>query len=395
VGPDELAALLTAEGRALVDSLTPYDEAGALAAGESARRRGHPADRVAAAQSQARLRTRARLRFGPGADRLWWSADTLEQATRPAVAARRAARFAAALPPGSLVADLGCGAGSDTWALAAAGLRVLAVDHDPLAAGLAAANAVERGLGDRVEVRCGDVRDVDLSSVDAWFADPARRAGGRRVLDPEGWSPPWSWVVAAAAAAPAGMAKVAPGIDHAAIPSGATAEWVSEGGDLLEACVAWGPLADPVVRRRAVLLPGEHVLDDSGGVPEPPLGPPGAYLLEPGPAVIRAGLVSVVAAELDGWLLDPRIAYIAADAAGATPFATRYEVLGEAPFGLKPLRAHLRGLGYGDVVVKKRGVAVDPEELRRRLRLGGGSPTATLVLTRTDAGPLALLVRPG
>ena len=395
MGPDELAALLTPEGRALVASLMPYDEAGALAAGQVARRLGHPAALVAGAQSQARLRTRARLRFGPEADRLWWSPDALEQATRPAVAARRAARFAAALPPGSLVADLGCGAGSDTRALAQAGLRVLAVDLDPLAAALAAANVDADGLADRVEVRCGDVRDVDLSSVDAWFADPARRSGGRRVLDPEGWSPPWSWVEDAATRVVAAMAKVAPGIDHAALPAGATTEWVSDGGDLLEACVAWGPLADASARRRAVLLPGGHVLDDSGGVPEPPIGPPGAYLLEPDPAVIRAGLVSVVAETLDGWLLDPRIAYIATDADRVTPYAVRYEVLGEAPFALKALRAHLRALGYGDVVVKKRGVAVDPEELRRRLRLGGGGPTATLVLTRTDAGPLALVVRRG
>jgi len=109
--------------------------------------------------------------------------------------------------------------------------------------------------------------------------------------------------------------------------------------------------------------------------------------------VIRSGLVSLVAAALDGWLLDPRIAYIATDAAQATPFAVRYEVLGEVPFAHKALRAHLRGLGYGDVIVKKRGVAVDPEELRRRLRLDGDGPTATLVLTRTAAGPLALLVR--
>ena len=57
------------------------------------------------------------------------------------------------------------------------------------------------------------------------------------------------------------------------------------------------------------------------------------------------------------------------------------------------MRAALRAKGFGDVVVKKRGVAVVPEQLRRRLALGGGGPTATLVLTRTSAGPLALLVR--
>ena len=56
------------------------------------------------------------------------------------------------------------------------------------------------------------------------------------------------------------------------------------------------------------------------------------------------------------------------------------------------MRAWLRTRGYGDVIVKKRGINVVPEELRAALRLTGSGPTATLVLTRTDSGPLALLV---
>ena len=69
-------------------------------------------------------------------------------------------------------------------------------------------------------------------------------------------------------------------------------------------------------------------------------------------------------------------------------------MLDELPFALKRLRAALRERGYSDVVVKKRGIAVVPEELRRDLRLTGDGPTATLVLTRIAAGPLALLVHP-
>ena len=46
-------------------------------------------------------------------------------------------------------------------------------------------------------------------------------------------------------------------------------------------------------------------------------------------------------------------------------------------------------------MIKKRGVAVEPEQLRRDLRLPGAGPTATLVLTRTDAGPRAFLVTRG
>ena len=110
--------------------------------------------------------------------------------------------------------------------------------------------------------------------------------------------------------------------------------------------------------------------------------------------MIRAGLVSVLAERTDGHLLDPRIAYIACDAQPRPgSLGAAFAVLDEVPFGRKPMRAWLRTRGYGDVIVKKRGINVVPEELRTALRLTGSGPTATLVLTRTDAGPLALLVR--
>jgi hypothetical protein len=199
---------------------------------------------------------------------------------------------------------------------------------------------------------------------------------------------------------------VAPGIEHSVLPAGTQTEWISVGGDLVEAGVWWGPLREGPSTRRATVLgrgsgaerrhgdtPSEESLDDTDGIPEPPIGSVSAWLVEPDPAVIRAGLVSVLAALLDGHLLDPRIAYVACDSQprpgslGAT-----FAVLDEVPFGRKPMRAWLRTRGYGDVVVKKRGINVVPEELRTALRLTGDGPTATLVLTRTDAGPLALLV---
>jgi len=45
-------------------------------------------------------------------------------------------------------------------------------------------------------------------------------------------------------------------------------------------------------------------------------------------------------------------------------------------------------------VVKKRGTAVEPEQLRRQLRLDGAGPTRTLVLTRVAGAPIVLLVDP-
>jgi SAM-dependent methyltransferase len=402
IGLAALQELLTPEGRELVAALTPYDPSTALGHLAAVRRDPRWARRpevVAAAATQARLRTRAHERF-PGPPR-WWTPDGLEQATRPEVADRHAARFVAAGI--RQVADLGCGAGSDALAMAAAGLVVTCVDLDPEALWAAAASAADLGLS--IAVRNGDVTTIPArwnasrtsESDDAFgcFVDPARRRAGSRTLAPESWSPPWSWVRALAARVPATGAKLAPGIDHARLPGDAQVEWVSVSGDLVEAAAWWGPLRQGSARRIAtVLRDGVAMgLDDADGVPVASIGPVAGWLVEPDPAVIRAGLVSVLAERITGHLLDPRIAYIVADTPPPdSPFAARFEVLDEVPFARKAMRAWLRERGFGDVVIKKRGVNVIPEELRGSLRLDGAGPTATLVLTRTDDGPLALLV---
>jgi hypothetical protein len=233
---------------------------------------------------------------------------------------------------------------------------------------------------------------VDLAGCDGAFCDPARRSDAGRRFDPATWSPPYSWVLGLARRLPATGAKVAPGLAHHLVPAEAEAEWVSDGGDLVEAALWWGPLSTGV-RRRATLLPTGATLYDDGPGGVPPVAAPGRFLYEPDDAVIRAGLVGQVAACLDGALLDPSIAYVSADRLVRTPFATAYEVTDVLPFQLKRLRTLLRERGVGDVVVKKRGSAVDPEQLRRHLRLSG-SGSAVVVLTRVAGQPTALLVRP-
>ena len=91
----------------------------------------------------------------------------------------------------------------------------------------------------------------------------------------------------------------------------------------------------------------------------------GAYLYEPDGAVIRAGLVTAVAAGVGGGLLDEHIAYVTSDASFRTPFARGYRVLEELPYREKALRAALRERGIGSLTIKKRGVDVVPDALRR------------------------------
>ena len=97
--------------------------------------------------------------------------------------------------------------------------------------------------------------------------------------------------------------------------------------------------------------------------------PLGRFLYEPDGAVIRAGLVTAVAAGVSGGLLDRHIAYVTADASFRTPFARSYEVLETLPHREKALRAALHERGIGRLTIKKRGVDVVPDQLRKRLAL--------------------------
>jgi SAM-dependent methyltransferase len=355
----------------------------------TALRAAHDPALVSAALTQVRLRERARAKFGADAARMFFTPDGVEQATRAVVAAHHAGRFARA--GADRVLDLCCGIGGDLVGLARAGLAAHGVDRDALTCAVARANAEALGLADRATVERADVLTYDLTGWPAAFCDPARRDGRRRVFDPRAYSPPFAYLTDLAAAVPLAAAKVAPGIPHDLVPAGVEAEWVSVAGEVKEAGLWFGPLA--TAPRRATLLPAGVTVTDSGLGP-PPVGPPGEWLYEPAGAVIRAGLVGEVVAALPGGrLLDPTIAYVTADAAHPTPLATAYRVSDVLPFSLKRLRELLRSRGVGSVTVKKRGSAIDPDQLRRELRLPGGPGTghAVVVLTRVAGAPTALV----
>ncbi|MFE8942607.1 methyltransferase domain-containing protein [Streptomyces sp. NPDC007856] len=384
---NDLALLLTPEGRALLDEVRDTAPADELAVATRLRRE-HPAELVSAALGQARLRQRAAAKFGAAdAGRMFFTPNGVEQSTRAGVAAYRAERFTKLGV--TSVADLCCGIGGDAIAFARAGIRVLAVDRDPVTAAVARANAEALGLAELIEVREADVTEVDTGGYDAVFVDPARRGGRGRIFDPEAYSPPLSWAIGAARTAPRAALKVAPGIPHEAVPADAEAEWISDGGDVKEAVVWFGTEPGAV---RATLLPGPRTLVGKG-LPDPEVRPVGRYLYEPDGAVIRAHLVAEVAEHLDGGLIDPTIAYVTADELRPTEYASAYQISDQLPFNVKKLKALLREREVGTLTVKKRGSAVEPEELRRKVKPQGPN-AATVFLTRVAGAPTMLVGAP-
>ena len=115
-----------------------------------------------------------------------------------------------------------------------------------------------------------------------------------------------------------------------------------------------------------------------------PVRPAGRWIVDPDGAVVRAGLVRHYGARHGLWQLDPDIAYLSGDR--LPPAVRGFEVLEQLAFDERRLRQALSALDCGALEILVRGVQVDPDALRRRLRLRGSRPLSA-VITRIGSGP--------
>jgi hypothetical protein len=296
-------------------------------------------------------------------------------------------------------------------AMAGLDLRVRAIDADELTAGIAAVNlrhwpdsTAQQGLVEEFTAPGGE----GARGVGAWL-DPARRTPGvadvtgrtRRIFNLAEISPSWTVVQEVARSLPATGAKLGPAFPHAALPPGAEAQWTSWDGDVVECVVWWGPLVRTAGRSAALLrADGPAVVvtqADADGEARPlqNLAALGGWLYEPDKAVLRAGLVGALTAATDGAELDAGVGYVGSSRSVEVPYARRYAVVEAMPFNVKALRGWLRDHGIDRLTIKKRGVSVDADLLRRQLRLPPkGHQEATVVLTRVRSNQVAVIVRP-
>lgn len=374
------------EGRAAVTDAQALTSGDPLADAATLRRR-HPEltpAQTSDALGQAELRRLAADRYGIS-EPLLWTRDGLEQATRPEVAAHRAAQFVAA--GARRVIDLTAGLGSDTRAMLAAGLQVTAIERDPGIAELLRANAPQADVicADAIDIVGGLVRA--LTPHDVVFVDPARRspdaprqATGRAnpERDPERWSPRWSQIEAMAH--PRIAAKTAPGFDP---PAGWTAEWVSVHRTVVECFTTSWPIGSGRSRATVIADSGVHTLVADGASDE--ITPVGAWLFEPDPAVIRAQAVDALRPHGLGridtagvWLTSDRPA-----PASAVPFVRGFRIVTELTGSTVQLRRQLDELGIDRLTVKSRDVRIAPEVALRELRRREGDGHV-LILARVN-----------
>lgn len=352
--------------------------------------RRYPLELARSALEIAILRKEALRKFSKP-EHLYFTREALEQASSEPVASYRALRYRSF----RRVVDLGCSVGVDTLALAAS-TQAIGLDRDPLRLSMAQANARALGLSQQAAFLQADLhaslpfRVFFAPSADrpALFFDPARRSSGGRIFSVEDYSPPLSSILGWLESYPAAGVKISPGVKLEQLQAyDAEVEFISLRGDLKEAVLWFGPLKSAA--RRATVLPGPHSME--GGFSGPlPLSTPKAYLYEPDPSILRAGLVAALGARLDASQLDSDIAYLTSDRLVETPFARSWTVRDWFPFTLKRLRTYLRERRIGQVVIKKRGSPLEPERLQHELRLHGEGQ-AVVFLTHLRGRPIVMI----
>ncbi|WP_199433487.1 THUMP-like domain-containing protein [Qaidamihabitans albus] len=308
--------------------------------------------------------------------------DALQQASAAPVAAHRARRLA-----GLDVHDVTCSIGADLVPLAATARRCAGSDLDPVRLAMARHNCAEAGVAPLL-ARADALRPVSRDCV--VVADPARRtAAGRRTWRPTDFVPALDELARVYAGRDL-VVKGAPGLDPAAVPWAREVELVSLDGQVRESCL-WSAGLASVPRRATVLRSDGTQWTITDAEPDDvPVAEPGEWIVDPDGAVVRAGLVRHYAARHGLWQLDERIAYLTGDV--PPPGVRAFRVLEFEGYSEKTLRATLRRHDVGRVEILVRGLDVDPNALRRRLKPRGAAE-ASVVLTRIGRSPMAFLCR--
>jgi hypothetical protein len=353
-------------------------------------RKDLPAARAHLLVEQIELRTRARDKFAR-AERMFFTRKGLEQATDEQIAAYKASRF-----PRDSIADLCCGIGGDAVALAGCAAAV-AVDKDEVACMFTIANAQVCGLNSScLSISVSDAAEFPVGQIAAWHIDPDRRAQGKRTTRVDHFQPPLAAIEALLRYNGNASVKLAPAAEpHESWAADAELEWLGSRGECRQQVAWFGALARHSGRRSATIVDaadGPRTIVGAGDEPIPVTTGLGRYLYEPHSAVLAAKLTAALCRVHAVAALSSGIAYLTSDAFISDTALAVFEVRDVLPLDQKQLKAWCREHRIGRLEVKKRGVDLDLEKLRKAI-VADGDQSATLVVTPLVGKVRAIVTR--
>lgn len=340
-------------------------------------------DIVRAALTLSELRHKARGKFSQ-TESMWFDRQGLEQATAGLVATYKSQRFQ------EPTWDWCCGIGSDAAALSRK-VHVTAVDLEPASCLRTSWNTEVLGMPEQLTVVCGDVTTIDPGDR-LVHIDPDRRpGGGSRMQRIEDYAPNLTFLQQLTTTARGGAIKVSPASNFGGKFANTEVELISLHGECKEATIWFGELAGQSPCRATVLPAGLSL----AGHPLDALAERstlGAWIYDPDPAVVRAGLVDLLAETLGLRRLDDAEEYLTSDTPVWSPFVQTFEVLKSLPNQDREIRHALRASDFGPLEIKCRHIPIQADTLRKRLPRGGDQP-GVLIFAREQGKARAILAR--
>jgi hypothetical protein len=353
-------------------------------------RKNLPSERARLVAQQLVLRVKAEKKFGDVAAKMFFTDLSLQQSTDRWIAAYKAERFA----KDKEIVDYCCGIGGDLIAFAAHS-KTTGWDRSPEVALFAEANLRAANLVLTGSVSVGTVEEHPPATDSQWHLDPDRRTDGRRSTRMEFHSPDEatvrSWLQTARNAA----IKLAPATKLSNDwQEMADLEWISRGGECRQLVAWFGELSQATGKRRATIvsLSGSHSFVGNAEAIPSIADQVGEYVFDTDPSIRAAGLTAALASELGASTLSEGAAYLTADELLKHPLLSAFRVEEILPLRVRDVVKQIQSKNLGQLEIKVRGVSVQPEELRRKLKLSG-SESATLLLTRHGKREIAILAR--
>ncbi|HUN23376.1 MAG TPA: class I SAM-dependent methyltransferase [Anaerolineales bacterium] len=354
--------------------------------------KSYPAALAKAALETILLRQKASKKF-TRAEQMYFVREALEQATHESLSLYRAQRFAGQVE----VLDLGCGIGGDSIGLAGVA-AVQAYEQDAVRLAMAQHNLSTYHPTAQISWHVQDFTQTTLPPHAALWLDPARRLGQKRISSVQHYQPPLEFIRPYLKRRTLIGVKLSPAVNLAELSvyegqNTCEVEFISYERELREAVLWAGEHATTFDTRaensyrRATVLPSGETLTWQEHAPVS-TSLPLNWLYEPDPAILRAGLVTLLASQLSAFQLDANIAYLTAHELQTTAFARAFSVVAHFPFSLKQCRAELRARQIGKITVKKRGSPLDVLAFERAMKLSGSAERHLIVfLTHVQGKP--------
>lgn len=342
--------------------------------------------RVAAATSaeasrwafeQWTLRKKAEGKFALAQEMLFVR-EALEQATHEGIARYHASLF----EEGEPALDATVGIGADLMALAARG-PAQGYELDPERAMCAVHNLCVHSLS--AEVYVTDCL-AQPWNVDAAFADPARRQGGERTLDPERFAPNPLHLAERMRLLRCGALKLSPLLPDPFLEEfGGRLEFVEYEGECREALIVLGremvPTRSAIRAETGEALGAMEARESQDSLDQ--------FLVEASPSAIRAHCL--------GQFGLPQLAntngYLTAQVFSPNPWLKCFPVLWEGRFDVAEIGRRLQSMDATTPEIKQRGAGQDLAKLRKKW-IGGGKTKVVVALWSVGKSLRAAILAP-